>query len=208
MPVAFAHVVELLETLERLQLNPKTHHKTIQSKSRSCLFSWFEHFRSDIANSPRTLLAIQSALLPHLRPDRVYNLREEGLSRALAKQLCVWRTRRAPDLLEWRTTTRRGDLGSAVQKVMKETEVDERGEAVTVEQLEDALDRLACRSVFSDAELRRRVKAAGGVDTNFTPLLTLFYRLSSVEAKWVTRIVLKNHLMKIPGVYPWPVGRD
>jgi hypothetical protein len=194
MPVPFLRVVELLEATEAIQTDsslPPTKAKTLV---KDLIYRWFSSNRRDIGRDPKTVIAIQSTLQPTLRPDRVYQLREDGLARAVVKALCITGTRRGDDLIHWRT---RGDLGEAVRRVIREA--DCQGSKVTVEQVDEVLDKLAARSHFSNKELVGRVRT--GQLAPPAELLELFNRLSSVEGKWLTRCILKSLApVQIPGM--------
>jgi DNA ligase-4 len=200
MPVLLKKVVELLEEVELRQLDPKPTHSKRWHAVKDLINEWFDENRTDIGQNPQTVLAIMSALLPDLRPDRVYMLPEGLLSKALAKALFIAGTRREDDLLNWKEATVWEDLGSAVFKVMKAAEPSAGG-TVTVDELDDVLNRLAAWSHFSDDELRARVKQGQPLDKRSRLLQDLFLRLNSWEGKWVTRIILKSLLpVTIPGM--------
>ena len=184
MPVPFLRVVELLETIETLQSNPNLPPAKVKTLVKDRIYKWFSANRRDIGGGAKTVLAIQSTLQPGLRPDRVYRMREEGLAKAVVKALCIAGTRRGNHLTQWRMC---GDLGEAVRRVMREA--DREGGKVLVEQVDEALDRLAARSRFSNKELVQRVRAES-LGAPEEPL-NLFNRLCSVEAKWLTRCILK-----------------
>jgi DNA ligase-4 len=201
MPVLLKKVVKLLEAVELRQLDPRPTHSERWRAVKDLIYEWFNENRADIGQNPQTVLAIMSALLPDLRPDRVYMLPEGLLSRALAKALFVAGTRREDDLLKWKEATVWEDLGSAVFKVMRAAEPSAGG-TVTIEELDGVLNRLAAWSHFSDNELRARIRQGQPLDRRSRLLQDLFLRLNSSEGKWVTRIILKSLLpVTMPGIF-------
>lgn len=213
MPLLFQHVATLLSTLEDVSRRPQPGPAGSSSSSRSCsaavrhaLDSWFERHRDAIGGGgPATLLAVLSALLPQRRPDRVYGLGEAALARVLAHVLGVAGTQRETLLLAAIRPGADNDLGTAVERIVGRVAVSGTGTgtgAVTVDELDGALDRLAARCVFSSAELRRR---HCGEDARAV-LGPLFRRLGPPEAKWATRCLLKSLLpVVVPGALQIPV---
>jgi hypothetical protein len=203
MPIAFLEVASLFRKIETLsRQKAKAPQKSTQTTVRETIFEWFEKHRGKIAYNAKTLIAILSALLPDLRPDRVYSLREDGLAKVLTKALHISGTRRETELIDYRTSTKEGDLGSAVQKVVSQAETS-KGGFVTVDELDEVLDKLAARCVFTSKELREMWKGESAEASEL--LKPLFFRLSSFEAKWVTRCILKSLApAMMPGVeYPY-----
>lgn len=219
MPLLFQHVTTLLSTLEAVSRRPQTGPAGSSSSGRSCsaavrhaLDSWFERHRDAIGSGgSATLLAVLSVLLPQRRPDRVYGLGKAALVRVLAHVLGVAGTQRETLLLAAIRPGADDDLGAAVERIVGRVSVSVFGtgtdtgtSAVTVDELDDALDRLAARCVFSSAELRRR---HCGEDARAV-LGPLFRRLGPLEAKWATRCLLKCLLpVVVPGALQIPAPR-
>jgi DNA ligase-4 len=194
MPVLFKYVTDLLEAIEDLPSKPRhagASRDAIQLVANTYIYQWFEAYRSDIGRNPKTLAAIQSLLLPEIRPDRVYGLREDALVKVLMKVLGLVGCQRGKTLQNWRTSTSDGQLATAVKKVMKEAEFSLDGANVTVEELDDVLDKLAGRYRFSSDELRKKAQDSN-VCEPYTLLGPIFLRLSSLEGKWLIRCMLKN----------------
>jgi DNA ligase-4 len=193
MPFLLIHIIDLLRHIEAAPSKPRYANATnaeIQQVIRSYIADWFDAYRSDIDDNPKTLLAILSTLLPQLRPDRVYGYREGGLGKVLVRALWLENSHRRTILETWRTSTLQGDLATAVEAVMKLCETNPDGGKVSVEELNMLLDMLAARSNFSSEELRKNKRDLLGREP--CELLRIYNRLSSVEAKWVTRMILKN----------------
>ncbi|KAF8537019.1 hypothetical protein BDD12DRAFT_848351 [Trichophaea hybrida] len=191
MPVAFLEIANLFQRIETLSRpNGKAPpQQPTRNAVKEIIFEWFGDHRSEIAHNAKTLVAILSTLLPDLRPDRVYSLREDSLAKVLTKALHISGTRRETVLIDYRTSTEEGDLGSAIQKVVSQAETS-KGGIVTVDELDEVLGKLAARVVFTSKELRERWK--GEPAETWDLLKPLFFRLNSFEAKWVTRCILKS----------------
>src|SRR5690606_9727132 len=92
------------------------------------------------------------------------------------------------------------DFGEAVERVLMEAEnpipgVDDE-ECVTVEEVDRVLDNMGSRNKFSN-EATRRKKFEEEVDEAIGAILR---RLSSEQAKWLMRIVLKeDKVVELPG---------
>lgn len=117
MSFTLANVIDLLEALESLHTAvPPLSLTVLSRKTLNHITSWFEFYLPTIRNNPQTLVSIFSFLLPGLRPDRIYALREPSLSRIIGKCLLLGPTRQNA-LSNWRLPEE-GDFGSVVQRVM------------------------------------------------------------------------------------------
>jgi DNA ligase-4 len=193
----FSACTRLLHELEKLALSRSLDRKIIESKTRQYILEWFDSYASDMHNNPAVLLAIFSTLLPELRYDRVYGMRESTLVKILIKAMGLGNSRRRM-LENWRNLTEQGDLGSAVEKVMLEAETS-RAATVTVTEVDEMLDRLAGRYIFSSEELREKIKGRKE-EKPYWELCELWPRLRSFEGKWLTRLLLKKlDPVMIPG---------
>ncbi|KAF3927715.1 hypothetical protein ABW21_db0205375 [Orbilia brochopaga] len=195
MPFQFTHVCDLLSTLESLHRNgtPNKH------AYKPHLASWFAYFRPDL--TPELWLPLFSMLWPEGRPDRVYGFKEDGLVGAVVGAMCLGRTR-ADELRGWRTAGRGDkDLGEAIERVFAMAEnIVLPDNAVTIAEVESILDELAAHCRFSSSDLRASKnsgllkKAKTTVPTRQFLLSGIYHRLSSRDAKWFTRILLKQLL--------------
>jgi DNA ligase 4 len=98
------------------------------------------------------------------------------------------------DLQSWRTGDGM-DFASCVKHVMAVTDPERRpGPNVTLEELDEILDRIAAISSFSSIDLRRRMKEkyAELIRVN-NALSSIFRRLKSPKAKWMVRMLLKDY---------------
>ncbi|KAJ6261447.1 hypothetical protein Dda_4117 [Drechslerella dactyloides] len=202
MTFLFAHVCDLLSTLE-------AHHLPANGKARTSdelrplykphLASWFTYFRPDL--TPEIWLALFSLLWPEGRPDRVYGFKEEGLISAVVGAMCLG-TGRADELRRWRTGGRGDqDLGECIERVFAMAEnIVLPSNAVTIAEVESILDELAAHCRFSSSDIRASrdngilKKSKTTVPTRQFLLGSIYQRLSSRDAKWFTRILLKTLL--------------
>lgn len=192
MPLPFTHLVALLDPLSALYTkSPPLKRTVLGAQSSSIITQWFDHHRPLFTSTRLEPVALFSLLFPELRCDRVYALREEGLVKVIARCLGLGVTRQR-QLGEWRKDAD-GDLGKMVGRVMRAAENPSPpvGEEVTVEEIDEALEELARRSVFSSPGKRR----GGGEGRPAHEILTpLFRRMSSAEGMWLTRAILKCYL--------------
>ncbi|KAL4894812.1 hypothetical protein BDV59DRAFT_212097 [Aspergillus ambiguus] len=126
-------------------------------------------------------------MFPEKRTDRVYWLQDTSLARIVGRCLLLGSSRR-DELERWRTSGG-VDLGQCVENVMRQAENHVLpGQEVTIEEIDTALHAVASRCRFSGPRVRRQ-RTAVDVEEALSPL---FRRLSSRDAKWLTRIILKS----------------
>ncbi|KAF3932855.1 hypothetical protein ABW19_dt0209969 [Dactylella cylindrospora] len=210
MPFLFTHICDLLSTLESLHIStkrkPALSPRELQTLYKSHITSWFGYFRSDL--TPDLWLPLFSLLWPEGRSDRVYGFREDGLINAIGAAMCFGSSR-VEELRKWRVGwDGKGDrdLGECVERVFAVTEnVVTPVNAVTITEIEAVLDELASLCQFSSADIRN-AKSQVAVNRGGTPsksreiprrqvlLGCIYLRLSSRDAKWFTRILLKSLL--------------
>ncbi|KAK6523746.1 hypothetical protein TWF281_001718 [Arthrobotrys megalospora] len=207
MPFLFSHVCDLLSTLESLY-NPSnpTSASDLPFQYKSHITSWLTYFRSDLP--PNLWLPLFSLLWPEGRPDRVYGFKEDGLITAVSAAMCFGRGR-IEELKGWRTGGRGNlhhrDLGECMERVFAMSEnVILPSNAVTITEIEDVLNELASYCCFSSSDIRNveNLKSKPLLNTtnkNGAPIRQfllgkIYIRLSSRDAKWFTRIILKSLL--------------
>ncbi|KAF3201342.1 hypothetical protein TWF679_011402 [Orbilia oligospora] len=206
MPFLFSHVCDLLSTLESLY-NPSnpTNANELPFQYKTHINSWLTYFRSDLP--PELWLPLFSLLWPEGRPDRVYGFKEDGLITAISAAMCFGRGR-IEELKEWRVGGRGGirhrDLGECVERVFAMSEnVILPSNAVTITEIEEVLNELASHCRFSSSDIRGSDNSRGKLllttNKNGTPIRQfllgrIYMRLSSRDAKWFTRIILKSLL--------------
>ena len=123
----------------------------------------------------------------------VPELRERRLESIIGRALCLGTTR-LKELQKWRDQDG-VDFASSVEHVMSATDSTlQPDSSVTVDQIDETLDRIAVRSSFSSPKLRANVQArqAAPTDTQ-SELSKIFRRLRGLEAKWLVRMLLKSY---------------
>ncbi|KAK2748539.1 hypothetical protein FQN57_000673 [Myotisia sp. PD_48] len=185
MGFKFSFVCDLLSSLDS---NRKLKRASVsKDPDFTTVSNWFRVHEKKIHGSDTDGLALLSCLLPELRPDRVFGFKEPSLVKVIGRCLLLGATRRQ-QLDGWKTRGG-GDLGQCVEQVMQQAEVCGVGEAdITVEEIDAALTQVAARCRFSAQNIRSQYSAAH-VDKTLAPV---FRRLSSRDAKWFTRILLRD----------------
>ncbi|KAI9807105.1 MAG: hypothetical protein M1825_005822 [Sarcosagium campestre] len=192
MPFKFSHVCDLLERLEDYATrDPPFLAQRFEAVNRTAVEQWFSAHRARIGASGVPHAALLSSFFPERRTDRVYGLREKSLVKLLGRVLCLPYTR-AHHLYEW-DKAGSGGLGGCIEKVQKQAEmpVPFPSQEVTVEEVDLALAALARRCRFSSPAVRR----ADAVSEDAVPekvLTPIYRRLQSRDAKWMTRLLLKD----------------
>lgn len=82
--------------------------------------TWFDQHSSFIPLKEREAVALLSCLLPHRRPDRVFELRERRLEFIIGQALCLGTTR-FKELQQWRIQDG-VDFASKVKRVISATD--------------------------------------------------------------------------------------
>jgi len=91
-------------------------------------------------------------------------------------------------LQDWKTPGN-GDLGACVERVLKDFDCEPKpGVFVSVEEIDHAVQELASRCRFSGPEVR----STSSQSEPHEVLKRIFLRLKSYEAKWFTRLLLKD----------------
>lgn len=188
MPFKYSYICELLSSLERLKtrdvaLLPRDFFQ----ESKEIIRKWFHQHRRVIDALDTDGVALLSTLFPERRSDRVYGLQEKRLSSLVARALCFNSTR--VKNLNAYTTPGNGDLGACLERVLQAFDCEPKpGTSVTIEEADRTLQQLASRCDFSSPAVRAIVCEGNSEDL----LRRLFLRMSSSEAKWMIRLILKN----------------
>jgi DNA ligase-4 len=196
MRFLFSYLSDLLEDLldverQYLQTLDKEYRK---SSIHRVFISWFRCHRERIDNlSIDSSVALLSCLFPERRTDRVYLMKDVKLSRILGQALGL-SSERIQLLKKWQEA-QQGDLGDCVERVQRMAEFPAYPEEhqVSIEEIDQALSTLASWVRFSSSS----VQARGSDQTIRDPLRILkpiFHRLSSRNAKWLIRMILKCYL--------------
>jgi DNA ligase-4 len=184
----FAHVCDLLSNLEANLILKASSVSRKTNPDVTTVTNWFNRHQKKIDSGEIDRLALLSCLFPEKRPERVFGLKEPSLVKIIGRCLLLGASRKQ-GLDQWRRSGG-GDLGQCVENVMQEAENQLGGEQkVTVEDIDAALNRIASRCRFSGKSIRQKY-AAVDVDEALAPI---FRRLTSRDAKWFTRMILKNY---------------
>ena len=133
---------------------------------------------------------ILSSLLPARRTDRVYGLQADRLTQVLRRSLSLG-AGRWQQLEQWRIPGR-GDLGDCVERIQQQAENAIPLFEVTLEEIDETLANIAQSCRFSAPSVRQA--ASGKEDRTRAEILhRIYYRLQSREAKWFTRMILKDY---------------
>lgn len=201
MGFKFVYLCDLLSSLEALSTrDPPLLPTVLRERYQKAITQWFRSHRArvDALDAP-SAVALLSALFPERRTDRVYNLQPNSLTRVLGRCLLLGITR-SKELERWKEPGR-GDLGACVERVQREAEMPRCSEAeeVTIEEVDSALAALAGKCRFSGPKVREQHQPLGQHQTRpeaskiHEVLGNVYTRLQSREAKWFTRILLKNY---------------
>ncbi|KOC13462.1 ATP dependent DNA ligase domain protein [Aspergillus flavus AF70] len=188
MGFKFSYLCDLLSSLENNKILKATTEARAHDPDAQTVTRWFKQHGRRLRNKDTDQLAVLSCMFPEKRTDRVYWLQDTSLARVIGRCLLLGSSRRE-ELERWRVSGGI-DLARCVENVMRQAENHIReGQEVTVEEIDDALNRVASRCRFSGPRVRRQ-RAAVDVDETLSPL---YRRLSSRDAKWLTRMILKNY---------------
>ncbi|KAK4103998.1 hypothetical protein N658DRAFT_504807 [Parathielavia hyrcaniae] len=188
MPFLFSYVCDMLQRLEDSRC-ARTGLKTDPSIIRD----WFRAQHGLLYRDDYNSAALLSALLPEKRTDRVYFIREKKLQIIIGRALGLGRSRIA-ELGRWTSPEARADLADCVESILKQTPnpVSPTHRPVTVEEIDQVLHRLAAACRFSSPAVRSSASENRPADQELS-LGDLYRRLSARDAKWLTRLILKNY---------------
>ena len=192
MPFRFSFLCELLNRLEIVQVKKRSN-RSYYTLAYAHITSWFQEHQHIIPRQGTSAVAFLSSILPDKRRDRIFELRENRLESIIQQAQCLGATRMRI-LQGWRT--RNGvDFPSCVEKVMSQTDPEPRpGPMVSLEEINEVLDRIAALSSFSSPDLRNRINTSHPQQFHTADALSyVFRRLNSSEAKWLTRMILKSY---------------
>ncbi|OBR11863.1 ATP dependent DNA ligase [Colletotrichum higginsianum IMI 349063] len=183
MPLSFVLVCDLLEEARK--------HATSGNKNLNQRVSdWFTRHRRHVDDAGTDVSALLSTLLPDKRTDRVYAIQTDTLSNIIGRALRLGASR-VKELRRYKEPGRGEDLADCVARLLKETPnpMFAGKNAVTVEEIDSVLNNLAASCRFSSPAVR----ALPPLSTSRDELLgSLYFRMQAREAKWLTRLILKN----------------
>ncbi|ROW01967.1 hypothetical protein VMCG_05665 [Cytospora schulzeri] len=187
MPFPFGKVCDLLQSLEN-DLKRKRNQKGAEQIVRA----WFAEHRLTVDNHNTDKCALLSTLLPERRTDRVFNIKEKTLSNIFARALGLGHTRQQR-LTHYEIPGSGVDLAECFEEILKETPNLSKRD-VTVEEIDHILHELAAGVSFSSPAVRSSRAVDRNTRGNREALGEVFRSLSARDAKWFTRLVLKNYL--------------
>lgn len=188
MGFKFAFLGDLLSSLEANRTAKAASAMRKDEPDFQTIAKWFTRHDRHINHLDTDRLALLSCMFPERRPDRVYWLQATSLSRVIGRCLGLGSSR-ISELDQWRKPGG-PDLGQCVESVMRQAENHvEHDREVLVEEVDEALNLIASRCRFSGPQVRRQHTA---VDVDRV-LSSLYRRLSSRDAKWLTRMILKSY---------------
>ncbi|KAF2190305.1 hypothetical protein K469DRAFT_723135 [Zopfia rhizophila CBS 207.26] len=193
MSFNFSILCDLLNELDQNRARKSSKTPNTLSPSNVIVVSWFNKHDRIIPREGPGAVAFLSCLFPERRADRVFNLQEKRLE-SIIKQAQGLGATRLKQLQNWRTRDG-ADFASCVERLMSATDTGTRyGSSITLEELNETLDRVAATSTFSSIELRQRMEAKYAEPIRTHDVLSrIFRRLYSSEAKWMVRMILKNY---------------
>ncbi|KAJ0416400.1 hypothetical protein BJY00DRAFT_291714 [Aspergillus carlsbadensis] len=192
MGFKFSFLCDLLSALEDVRILKATTQARNRNPDVRVVTEWFVRHGKRLRDRDTDQLALLSCMFPVKRTDRVYWLQDTNLARLIGRCLLLGSSRRE-ELEKWRVSGG-GDLGQCVENVMRQAEnVIPAGQEVNVEDIDYALTQIASRCRFSGPTVRRQ-RSAVDVEETLSPI---YRRLSSRDAKWLTRMILKSHFSEI-----------
>lgn len=195
MGFKFSSLVELLEDLERNRYRKASNASRSVNPDHGIIVQWFNRHDAKIKRNRGEGVAFLSCLFPERRPDRCFHMQETRLTSVFGKVYQLG-TSRLKELRAWKEC-KPADFPNCLASILAQTEMPgpRPGNEVTLEEIDYALDQIAANVKSSAPTLRANATFSDAVDI-LTPIL---YRLRSVEAKWLVRMLLKSyHPAQIP----------
>lgn len=193
MPLPFKSFCDLLSALEsyssrRPPLLPAKREKLYLET----ITQWFRYQKISVDSPDVDPVVLLSALLPARRTDRVYGIQAQSLSRKLRRCLNLGEGR-WQQLDRWKSPGQ-GDLGECVERVQRQAEfpIPPPAHEVTLEEVDRMLANIAKTNRFSAPSVKESEPNSSPTDL-IESLQQLYHRLQSREAKWLTRIILKDY---------------
>ncbi|UNI18815.1 DNA ligase (ATP) [Purpureocillium takamizusanense] len=184
MPLPFSLVCDLLDECHRLCAARRSNAQAVAD--------WFARHRGRIDAHDTNLPALLSTLLPDKRTDRVYCIQTPSLEKIIGRGLGLGASRIA-ELARYRQPGLGLDLADCVERLLvttpNPTYTDKH--RVSVEEIDALLHDLASRIKWSSPAIRS--SQAGLTTRDRGDLEGIYRRLNAKEAKWLTRLVLKDY---------------
>ncbi|KAK4239681.1 hypothetical protein C8A03DRAFT_32283 [Achaetomium macrosporum] len=187
MPFLFSYVCDLLQLVE------DNHNARSGLRSNAAIIQdWFSGHQG-LLHRDHNSGALLSALLPEKRTDRVYCLGAKRLQAIIGRALGLGRSRIA-ELRRWQNPGACVDLAECVESILRATPnpIFPAHRPVTIEEIDEILLGIAAACRFSSPAVR--ISASENRPADQVPSLGgLYKRLSARDAKWLTRLILKNY---------------
>lgn len=192
MPFPFGKVCDLLQRLEN-----DLKRKRNQKGAEQIVQAWFTEHRPTVDYDDTDKCALLSTLLPERRTDRVFDIKEKKLSRIFARAHGLGHTR-IQRLTRYEIPGSGVDLAECFEEILTETPNFPTRDA-TVEDIDHILHELAAGVGYSSPAVRSSRSTDRNTREDREALGEVFRSLSARDAKWFTRLVLKNYLpVKVP----------
>ncbi|KAH7396272.1 hypothetical protein BKA66DRAFT_485192 [Pyrenochaeta sp. MPI-SDFR-AT-0127] len=190
MTVTFGAICSLLQSIENISTRqPRLPLKREKEDVHQVISNWFINQREALYDPNTNGGAVLSALFPYRRKDRVYGLQATLLAKKLIKLLAFNRGQRVL-FNEW-STGALGDLGVYTERAMRPWDgTFDSKYAYSIDSIDQLLVQLASKYRFSDEAIRKQRNWHVQTDTL---LKDIFLRLESWEAKWLVRLLLRDH---------------
>ncbi|KAL2157585.1 hypothetical protein VTH06DRAFT_5963 [Thermothelomyces fergusii] len=187
MPFPFSHVCDLLQRLDDNRLA-----RSGVRSNATIIEEWFRGHHGLLYRDDHCSAPLLSALFPEKRTDRVYLIRDKKLQAIIGRALGLGRSRIA-ELSRWTNPEANADLADCVERILAQTPnpVSPAHKPVTVEEIDAVLHGIAAACRFSSPSVRSLAEDSL-VDKELS-LGSLYQRLSARDAKWLTRLILKNY---------------
>ncbi|KAI1138781.1 hypothetical protein F5Y05DRAFT_350720 [Hypoxylon sp. FL0543] len=187
MPFPFRYICDLLQ-----QLDDESRKESKQIPAKVIIETWFREHHVRLNAQENDACAILSTLLPERRTDRVYCIQATRLESIFGKALLLGASR-VQELRRYRTPALGVDLADCIEGILRRSPTPSHGSnELTVEEIDDTLSRIAAACRFSSPSVRALGKTQSVKDQDRS-LTNIYRRLSPRDAKWFTRLVLKNY---------------
>ncbi|KAG9236543.1 hypothetical protein BJ875DRAFT_371891 [Amylocarpus encephaloides] len=196
MPFNFSYVCDLLDTLEKPYLRDAPYLPDhLRQYTQKETLKWFKRHKDRLNDNTTHHDAVMGMLRPESWSDRTYGWKPDTLEPLIARFLRLTRVQRAA-LNRWKTEPHTGDLGAQVGRIMNimkeaQTVAIPYSNKVTIEILDTLFLKIASQNKGSSLQ----VHSLATVHQDQSPIDSLreiFTQLQPREAKWLTRLLLKN----------------
>ncbi|KAL7625078.1 hypothetical protein AAE478_004292 [Parahypoxylon ruwenzoriense] len=188
MPFPYRFICDLLQELD----DESRKEKKAQLPAKAIIKTWFREHRSRLVAPENDASAILSTLLPERRTDRVYFIQAPKLEGIFGKALLLG-VSRMQELRRYTTPGLGVDLADCVESILARTpNALQESNELTVEEIDDTLSCIAAACRFSSPSVKASRRYQNAKEQNQS-LANIYRRLSARDAKWFTRLVLKNY---------------